>query len=103
LNALLVLAAAGAVSWLLRVAFITVFPARKLPKWLRDTLEAAAPAAIAGLLATDLTHRGVADTSIIPALFVGTAVAVAVTWWFKNLALTAIAGIAVYGSAAAVL
>jgi branched-subunit amino acid transport protein len=103
MTALLVLAAAGATSWLLRVTFITVFPARKLPKWLRETLEAAGPAAIAGLLATDLAHRGAADPSIIPALILGTAVAVAVTWWFRNLALTAIAGIAVYGAAAGVL
>lgn len=103
MNPLLVLAGAGAISWALRVTFILAFPAGKLPERFRTTLEAAAPAAMAALLTTDVLHRGMEDVGMIPALVLGVAVAAFVTWRFGNLAVTALAGIAVYGLTSALL
>ena len=43
MNPWLVLGAAGCVSWLLRVSFIDLFPARHLPPRIRTALEAGGP------------------------------------------------------------
>jgi branched-subunit amino acid transport protein len=103
MNALLVLAAAGAISWLLRITFIGLFPAGKLPDRLRQMLEAAAPAALTALLVTELAHQGIDDVGRLPALVLGTGGAAVAMWRFENLALTALTGIAAYGAAAAIL
>jgi branched-subunit amino acid transport protein len=94
-NPLLVLCAAGCVSWLLRVTFIDLFPARNLPPWIRTALGAGGPAAIAALIVTDLT-RTVPHGEPLPAVLAAMAAASAITLRFQNLGLTAAAGMAVY-------
>ena len=44
----------GAVSWVLRIAFITLLPAERLPARLRDGLEYLAPAVLASIVAVEL-------------------------------------------------
>jgi branched-subunit amino acid transport protein len=46
-----VLLASSVVTWLLRVGFIVIVPARRLPEGLRRVLDHAAVAALAALLA----------------------------------------------------
>jgi branched-subunit amino acid transport protein len=101
-NPWLVLCAAGCVSWLLRAAFIDLFPARKLPPFVRTALDAGGPAAITALLVTDLSHTALLRASL-PAAVAATASAAAITARFHNLALTAAVGIAVYWLASLVL
>ena len=96
MSPVLVFAAAGGVSWLLRITFINLLPARKLPDWVRRALEAGGPAAMAALLTNDLAHTGLSGGPVVPAVM-GTLVAAVVTWRHNNLALTAVAGIGVFG------
>ena len=103
MTTLLILLAAGLITWVLRVTFIVLLPAKDLPKSVRTTLEAAAPAALAALLATDLVHQGITEPAVVPALLAGTIAAAVVTWKWSNLALTALAGLAAFGGAAALL
>ncbi|MGZ4666321.1 MAG: AzlC family ABC transporter permease [Frankiaceae bacterium] len=54
---LLVLVAAGIVSWSLRIAFITLVPAARLPEQARVALRHVAPAALAALVVTGLAKQ----------------------------------------------
>jgi branched-subunit amino acid transport protein len=54
----LVLTGAGLVSWVLRVLFIVLVPARRLPPRVRRALPHTGPAALAALLATGLARSG---------------------------------------------
>jgi branched-subunit amino acid transport protein len=56
MSTVLVLAAAALVSWTLRVLFITVVPATRLPDPVRRALDHAAPAVLAAVVATALTR-----------------------------------------------
>ena len=58
MSAALVVTAAGLVSWVLRVLFIVLVPARRLPPRVRRALPHTGPAALAALLATGLTRSG---------------------------------------------
>jgi branched-subunit amino acid transport protein len=44
----------GAVSWVLRIAFITLLPGDRLPARLRNSLEYLAPAVLAAIVAVEL-------------------------------------------------
>jgi branched-subunit amino acid transport protein len=94
-NAWLVLGAAGCVSWLLRVSFIDIFPARHLPPRIRTALEAGGPAAITALLATEISHTAL-HGGTLPAALLATAGASIAAWRYRNLALTTCAGVALY-------
>jgi branched-subunit amino acid transport protein len=55
MTALLALLALGAVSWVLRITFITVLPADRLPARLRTGLDYLPPAVLASIVAVELT------------------------------------------------
>jgi branched-subunit amino acid transport protein len=52
--ALLSMLALGAVSWVFRIAFITLLPADRLPARLQNQLEYLAPAVLAAIVAVEL-------------------------------------------------
>ncbi|MET9315864.1 AzlD domain-containing protein [Kribbella sp. NPDC003505] len=54
MTALLALLALGAISWVLRIIFITLVPADRLPARLRDGLEYLAPAVLSSIIAVEL-------------------------------------------------
>jgi branched-subunit amino acid transport protein len=83
------MAAAGALTWVLRAAFTTLMPARHLPSSVLGTLRYAAPAAFASLLATALA-AGPTATVWKPLLAAG--VAALVAWRLRNLMATVGAG-----------
>lgn len=61
-----VLVTAGVLSWLLRVSFVALVPAARLPAGTRRTLRHTGPAALAALVATGLARPG--NTALLPAL-----------------------------------
>jgi branched-subunit amino acid transport protein len=54
MNALIPMLILGAVSWLLRIAFVTLFPADRLPARLQNSLEYLPPAVLAAIVAVEL-------------------------------------------------
>jgi branched-subunit amino acid transport protein len=55
MTALLALLALGAVSWVLRITFVNLLPADRLPTRLRNGLEYLAPAVLSAIIAVELT------------------------------------------------
>ena len=103
MTALLVLASAGAVSWVLRVLFITLVPARNLPEKLRIALTSAGPAAMAAMLATEFNDtRSVENTALAPWV-VGAAIAALLAHRVRNLGVTVVGGTVAYGLVTLVL
>lgn len=94
MNALLVLLAAGVVSWLMRVMFITVVPADRLPARARHILTNATPAVLAALTVVlvigGLRGAGEARLSHVVALVV----AVVVARWKGNVTFVVFAAMA---------
>lgn len=91
MSAPLVLLAAAVATWLLRVAFITMVPARRLPARLRDALGEVAPAVMAALIASHLVRGGVAaavSTDVVALLVVAL-----VAWRGRSLATTTATGV----------
>ena len=97
-----VLLAAGVVSWVLRVAAITLLPAARLPAAARRLLDHAAPAAIAAMVGAGIAG-GAALPDLAPRLplLVGAAVAATIAWRRRGLVLPVVAGLAVAGVLAA--
>jgi branched-subunit amino acid transport protein len=95
-NAAIVLLLAAVVTWLLRVSFITIVPAGALPGRVRGALDDVAPAVMAALLVTYLTHgeglSGLQLSDLLAAL-----VAAVVAWRTHHLAGTVLAGIVAAG------
>jgi branched-subunit amino acid transport protein len=58
MSAALVLTAAGLVSWVLRVLFIVLVPAHRLPQGANRAVRHTGPAALAALVATGLARSG---------------------------------------------
>ena len=73
MNALTLFAAAGLVSWLLRVSFVTLLPAQRLPRRIRGALASAGPAAMASMLAAEL-GRSASGGDLAVTVAAGTAV-----------------------------
>lgn len=87
----LLLGAAG--TYVLRVMFINLVPAGKLPSRVRTALQLVGPAALAALIATDIAHATAHPVTLWPtvgAVAVG-GVAALLT---KNLAFTILGGLA---------
>jgi branched-subunit amino acid transport protein len=102
-TALLVLAGAGVMSWVLRVLFIVLVPARNLPEKLRGALTSAGPAAMAAMLATEFSHtRSVENTALAPWV-IGAAIAALLAHRVRNLGVTVVGGTVAYGLVALVL
>jgi branched-subunit amino acid transport protein len=98
----LALAAAGLLSWSLRVLFIALVPARRVAVWLRGMQNHTSPAVVAALVATALSRPSGGGFPVPPvlALLVGTLVA----WRTRSLLLsTAAAASAAAAAANAVL
>ncbi len=55
MNAYLLFAAIAAGTWLLRICFVALVPADRLPTWFRDSLDHLAPAVLAAVVALDVT------------------------------------------------
>ncbi len=96
----LALLAGVAVTYVLRITFIALVPADRLPRGIRDALDDVGPAAMAAILATHLAHGG---TPPSPPTLVGVAVAAAVAWRTRNLAATVVSGITTVALASALL
>lgn len=94
MSAALALAAAGLVSWVLRVLFITLVPARRLPERFRRALNHAAPAALAALIATSLVRPSGGGFPAAPvlALLAGALVA----WRTRSLLLSTAAAVGAF-------
>lgn len=91
----LTFAAAAAVSWMMRVGFILGVPAGNLPEWMRRSLDHAASAAMAALLATSLAHSSGGVTSIGWPAMAATVISGAVAWRTRRLGLTVVVAVAV--------
>lgn len=83
-------------TWLLRVGFIVILPARRLPNGIRRLLDHAAIAALAALLGTALAGQGGALVLVTPSPVLGAALAgVLVAWRSRRMGLTIVVAIAV--------
>ena len=98
----LALIAGVAVTYVLRIAFIVLVPADRLPGRVRGALDDVGPAAMAAIIATHLVHGGGPVGSSVPTL-AGIVVASAVAWRTSNLAATVVSGIAAVALVMAVL
>jgi branched-subunit amino acid transport protein len=97
MTAFAILAAGGAVTWLIRVAFIGVVPSSRLPTIARRAVESVGPAAMAALIATELSeHMQSGGTGEPAAAFAAAVVAGIVAWRMKKPALTVAVGIVAY-------
>lgn len=91
-----VLLASTLITWLLRVGFIAILPARRLPGGVRRLLDHAAIAALAALLGTALAGQGGALVLVTPSPVLGaTAAGVLVAWRTRRMGLTIGAALAV--------
>jgi branched-subunit amino acid transport protein len=94
MSAAAVLLAAGALTWLLRIAMITLLPADRLPAAARGLLDHAAPAALAAMVGI-----GIAGGLALPELgarlpvLVGAAVTAVIAWRRAGLVLPVVAGL----------
>lgn len=87
-----VFAAAIAVTYLLRIAFVTLVPADRLPAAVQGGLTYVGPAAMAAL-ATAAVIRGVdAGTGLAPQLG-ALAVAAAIAWWRGSVGLAVVGAV----------
>jgi branched-subunit amino acid transport protein len=93
--AAIALLCAALATWLLRVSFITLVPADRLPERVRLALDDVGPAVMAALLVTYLAQGGV--RGLVLADVVAAAVASIVAWRTRNLSLTVFVGVVAAG------
>ncbi|HUH07065.1 MAG TPA: AzlD domain-containing protein [Egibacteraceae bacterium] len=96
MSALLVLTAAALVTWALRVAFITVVPAGRMPARVQRALDDVAPSVMAAIVAVQLAG-GHAGIGILPVEAGAALIGGAVAWRTSNLGLSVLAGVVAYG------
>ena len=96
MNAALVLLLAAAVTWLLRVSFITLVPAARLPARVHAALDDVAPAVMAALVVTHLAH-GEGISGFVAADVAAAAIAAGVAWRTRHLAATVLTGVVAAG------
>jgi len=102
MNAAIVLVGAGLATWVLRIGFIGLIPARTLPVRIRRALDVTGPSAMAALIVNDLMHEASRGPAVITGALIATAVAALVMWRLQNLALVTVAGIGTYWAASLV-
>jgi MYXO-CTERM domain-containing protein len=96
MTAFAILAAGGAVTWLIRVAFINFVPSSRLPPIARRAVEGVGPAAMAALIATELSQHVQTGGTGEPAASLGAAVVAGLAAWrTRKPALTVVVGIIV--------
>jgi branched-subunit amino acid transport protein len=98
MDLLLIVLAAAAGTWILRVALIGLLPAERLPARLRRALDDVAPVVLAAMLANTLVAGGGVSALVSPAL-VAVLVAAFAAWRTSNLVVTVTTGILAYGLA----
>lgn len=93
--ALLSMLVLGAISWVFRIAFITLLPADRLPARLHNHLEYLAPAVLAAIVAVELIalvrHAEPLDAAVL--LAAGATIAV-VAYRTRNISIACILGVA---------
>ena len=96
MTALLSMLVLGAVSWLFRIAFITLLPADRLPARLLHGLDYLAPAVLASIVAVELTDlvRGAEPVDALALLATGAVIAV-VAYRTHNLSIAWALGVGV--------
>ena len=96
MTALLALLVLGAVSWVLRITFVTVLPADRLPARVRNGLEYLAPAVLASIIAVELMHLvHNADPVDLTLLLAGSTTIAWVAHRTRNISLACALGVAV--------
>jgi len=96
MSALLALSAGALATWLLRVSFLTLLPADRLPAQLRQALRHIGPAALGALIVSSLVGQGGLPALVIPsAEHVALLAAGLVAWRIRNLAAPMAAALAV--------
>jgi branched-subunit amino acid transport protein len=96
MDAVIVLVGAGLATWVLRIGFVGLIPARTLPAGIRSALDVTGPSAMAALIVKDLMHEGSRGVGIMVAAMIATAVSAFVMWRLQNLAVVIVTGIAAY-------
>lgn len=96
MTAAVVLLLAALTTWVLRISFITLLPAARLPGRVHAALDDVAPAVMAALVVTHLAH-GEGVTGVVPADLGAALVAAAVAWRTRSLAATVVTGVAAAG------
>jgi branched-subunit amino acid transport protein len=99
---LLVVLLAALGTWLLRVAFIVMLPAERLPARVRRVLDDAGPVVLAAM-AAHVAVAGHASGLHLAPMAVGGAAAALVAWRTTNFLGTVLAGVAVYAAVSAAL
>ena len=96
MTALLSMVALGAISWVLRIAFITLWPADRLPARLQNGLEYLAPAVLAAIVAVELVAL-VRDAEPLDAMALAAAAAAIglVAYRTRNVSIACVLGAAV--------
>jgi branched-subunit amino acid transport protein len=96
MTATIVLLLAAATTWLLRIAFIALVPAARLPERVHAALDDVAPAVMAALVVASLAHgrglAGLAASDVAAAL-----IAAVVAWRTRSLAITVVVGVVAAG------
>ena len=96
MTAFAVLAAGGLISWVIRVAFITLVPSSRFPSVVRRAIEGIGPAAMAALIATELAHQVQAGGTQAAAALGAALIAGMVAWRTDRPSLTVVVGIAAF-------
>jgi branched-subunit amino acid transport protein len=102
MSALLTLSACAVATWLLRVAFITLLPADRLPGVAHRALRYAGPAVLGAMVVTSLIGPDGLAALAPSARHLALLAAALVAWRVRNLAAPIIAALAVMLVAAAV-
>lgn len=96
MTALLMLAGGVLITWMLRVAFITVVPAGRMPARVQRALADVAPSVMAAIVAVQLVGgHSVIHVRVIDLASAG--IAAVVAWRTGNVGLTVVAGVVTYG------
>jgi branched-subunit amino acid transport protein len=96
MTALLIVLSASLATWLLRILFITVLPAERLPARVQRAFDDVAPAVLAAIVVSHVVRAG--GPGEIPWPTLGAVLAAAaVAWRSRNLALPVVIGVVVFG------
>ena len=94
-TAVVVLLAVGVISWLFRVAAITLLPATRLPSVARRLLDHAVPAALAAMVGAGLAGgAALPDLATRLPVLAGAAVTAVLAWRVRGIVLPVMAGLA---------
>jgi branched-subunit amino acid transport protein len=93
---LLIVLSAAIATWLLRILFITVLPADRLPARVRRAFDDVAPSVLAAIVVSHVV-RGSGPGEIPWPTLAAVVAAAAFAWWSRSLVLPVVVGVAVFG------